>query len=329
MSKVRTTRTAAAAMLLATSLAACGNLGPTESKGSTSWPPEGQIKIIVPLDAGGGTDTLARQFASELESQTGAQVVVQNRPGGGTVTGMNEVHEAEPDGTTLMMVGTTIASVDAADQSELTPDDFTVLGMVNSDPAAIAVSTDSPWRSIDEFVEHVRDNPDEVRVATANPQGVWDVVASTLAADSDLPWRPIPTEGGAAPAITAVLGGRIEAVLVSPAEMQEQIRAENLRVLAVAGDELPETLADTPTFEEAGLAPNPPSTFRPILGPPGMSQELQDDISKAVAEVASSPELQDQMADDWLNSKVLDPQETRKFLDRQVSEYADYFASTQ
>lgn len=308
-------------------LTACsGPAGTSTSQGT--WPPEERVTIIVPLDPGGGTDMIARKLASLLEARIGKQVVVENRPGGGTVVGLNRLHKAKPDGTTLMLIGSTIASVKAAGQSELTPGDFTPLGMVNNDPPTITVRADSKWDTIDDFVRHVRANPDKVRVATGNPQGVWDVGAETLRERSKLPWRNVPTEGGAAPSVTALLGERVEAVTASVPEVLEQVRAGKLKVLSVGSDERLKFLPEVPTFAEAKLTPEPLTAPRPVLAPPDMDQELAKKIEGDVLAVAKSKKFQRFLAKNAMAPQTLNAKQTRKYLDGQVKQYERVFRSS-
>lgn len=313
-----------AILTAAAMLSACSGPAGT-SRSQATWPPEDRVTIIVPLSPGGGTDTIARKLASLLEARIGKPVVVENRPGGGTVIGLNRLHKAEPDGTTLMLIGSTIASVKAAGQTDLTPSDFTVLGMVNADPPTITVRADSEWDTIDEFVQHVRDHPRKVRVATGNPQGVWDVGAESLRDQSNLPWRTYPTEGGAAPSVTALLGERVEAVTVSYPEVREQVRAGKLKVLAVGNEKRLKSLPDVPTFAEAKLTPDPLTAPRPVLAPPGMDAEMAKEIESDVLAVAKSKEFQGFLEKNAMAPKTLNAEETRKYLDGQVREYEQVF----
>lgn len=310
---------------IAIPLAACGALS---GSNNTDWPPD-RITMYVPLEPGGGTDIVARSFATELSEAVEVDVVVENNPGGGTVVGLNSLHGGEQDGSELMVVGTTIVSVEPAGQADLSPDDFTVLGVINADPPAIAVRDDAPWQTIDEFLDAARSSPDSVRVATGNPKGVWDVVATALMDSSDLPWRPIPTEGGAAASVQALLANEVEAAVMSPAEMREQIRAGNLRVLAVGSEERLPFLDDVPTFEESDLMPDPPGTFRPVLAPPELDDEAQEALTSAITEVAASDSFVDWQTENWLGPLSLGPDEASEYLDDQSEIFADFLVGAE
>jgi tripartite-type tricarboxylate transporter receptor subunit TctC len=129
---------------------------------------------------------------------------------------------------------------------------FEPIMLVNMDPAAITVSVDSPWKTLKEFLDYAKANPGKVRMGNSGPGSIWHLAAAAVEDKTGIQFNHVPYNG-AAPAVTALLGGSIEAVAVSPAEVGSHVVSGKLKILGVMSDQRPKAFPGAPTFKEQGI----------------------------------------------------------------------------
>jgi tripartite-type tricarboxylate transporter receptor subunit TctC len=125
--------------------------------------PNKAITMIVPFPAGGRTDVVGRIVAEELSRQLGKPVVVINKPGAGSVLGAREVAEAPADGYTLGFLSSASVSAQYTVPTPISLSEFKLVSIVNTDPAALAVSWSSPWKTLKDLIDAARANPGKLR----------------------------------------------------------------------------------------------------------------------------------------------------------------------
>ncbi|WNF04748.1 tripartite tricarboxylate transporter substrate binding protein [Brevibacillus borstelensis] len=246
-----------AATALIASLVGCGSGNSSapsgdQAAGEAEAYPKKQIELIVPYAAGGGTDAVARAFADSANKVLPQSIGVVNKTGGGGAVGMSEGAKAKPDGYKLTLVTVEMTTLPPLGLATFKPDDFKPVARLNADPAAITVSADAPWNTIEEFVAYAKENPGKVRIGNSGTGAIWHLAATALEQKIDTKFNHIPFDG-ANPAVTALLGGHIEAVSVSPAEVAAQVEAGKLKMLAVMADERLPKFKDVPTMKEKGI----------------------------------------------------------------------------
>jgi tripartite-type tricarboxylate transporter receptor subunit TctC len=211
----------------------------------------GTIKIVVPLPAGGGVDVVARELAEKIGQSQGASFVVENRPGAGTIIGTEAVARANPDGNTLLMVPNSF--VVAPHLHKVNYDaiaDFEPICSLVATPTMLAVNTSSPWRTLADFVAAARAEPGRLTVgsvAGAALQMNFEMLQQTAHIRTTFVSYP-----GTPPAVTAVLGGHLDAVYSDFPTVWPQVKAGALRALATGARTRLEALPDVPTIEESG-----------------------------------------------------------------------------
>lgn len=213
--------------------------------------PSKQITMIVPWDAGGGTDALARSLAEQASDEFGVAVNVVNRSGGSGTVGHNAGASARPDGYTVTMITYELVTFKPLDLLDLGPDAFKAVMQLNEDPAAITVHADSPWQTLDDFITHAKDNPGDITIGNSGPGAVWHLAALKLEEEAEVSFAHIP-HNGAKPAVTQLVGKHLDAVAVSPAEVLQYIKSGDLRCLGIMAEERDPNLPDVPTFNEQG-----------------------------------------------------------------------------
>ena len=297
--------------LTAVGLAACE----TDEGEEAEEFPTGNIEIIVPYEEGGGTDLVARAFADLLEEELGESVSVTNQEGGGGAVGMQTGAESEADGHTLTLATVELLTLPHTDLADLDyEEDFETVAMLNEDPAAITVPEDSDYETIEDFIEAAQDGED-IQIGNSGTGAIWHLAASALEEEIDASFDHVPYDG-ASPAVNDLLGGHIDAVAVSPAEVSTQVEGGDLRVLGVMGEEPEDHLPDVPTFEEIGIDLSI-GTWRGIAAPADTPDEVIDTLNEAAETVAESEEFQDQLDELDLSYRYEDTDGFQDHLDEQ------------
>ena len=290
-----------AATALLASLVGCGSgnsAAPSDQQpsGEKEAYPQKQIELIVPYAAGGGTDAFARAFADAANKLLPQPIGVVNKTGGGGAVGMSEGAKAEPDGYTVTLVTVEMTTLPPLGLASFTPEDFRPVARLNADPAAITVRADAPWNTIDEFIAYAKENPGKVRIGNSGTGAIWHLAATALEQKIGTKFNHIPFDG-ANPAVTSLLGGHIEAVSVSPAEVAAQVEAGKVKVLAVMADERVEKLPDVPTLKEKGIDLSI-GTWRGLAVPKDTPDEVVNvlqDVAKKVTEDKAFTDILDKM----------------------------------
>ena len=253
--------------------------------------PTKQIELVVPYAAGGGTDLVARAFADAAKNHLPVSIGVINKPGGGGAIGLSEIAAARPGGYKIL----------------------------NADPAAITVRSDAPWNSYEEFMTYAKANPGKVRIGNSGTGAIWHLAAAALEDKTGAKFSHVPYDG-AAPAITGLLGGHIEAVSVSPGEVINHVKGGKLKTLVVMADERMETMPDVPTLKEKGVDLSI-GTWRGLIVSQKTPQDVVDVLAKAAKETAEEPAFQDALQKLNLNYAWLDAASFQT----QISEQEKYF----
>lgn len=272
-------------------LAACGGNDSNEKSSGTesggSDFPNKAIELIVPYAAGGGTDTLARSFADLAKEDIGESIAVVNREGGGGAVGMQNGATSKADGYTVSMVTVELLTLPHSGLAQFTHEDFQPVALLNEDSAAITVKADAPWNTIEEFIEASKEG--KLKVGNSGTGAIWHLAAAAFEKETDTKLNHIPFEG-AAPAVTALLGGHIDAVSVSPAEVISQVEAGELKVLAVMADEKVEALPEVPTLKEKGIDLSI-GTWRGLAVPKDTPADVVSKLEKSFGETVQSEEF--------------------------------------
>lgn len=223
-----------------------------QSKEATVNFPEKSIEIIVPYAAGGGTDAVARALADAAKDCFSKPIAVVNKTGGGGAVGMAEGANAKADGHTVTMITVELVTLPNIGLAPFTYNDFKPVILINSDPSALTVRADAPWDSAEEFLNYAKEHPGEVKVGNSGAGAIWHLAAAAIEDKTGVKFNHVPFDG-ASPAVTALLGGHIDAVTVSPAEVASHVKSGQLKILAVASENRLEQFPDVPTFKELGI----------------------------------------------------------------------------
>ncbi|WP_159623044.1 tripartite tricarboxylate transporter substrate binding protein [Ruania rhizosphaerae] len=279
----RTPRIAATAALAASALtlAACSSGG--DAGADSGAFPEEDITLIVQAAAGGGSDLSSRALATELEEILGVSIVVENRPGASGSTAMQYVADQEPDGYTIGFVPVEIAML-GHQNFDVDPANYDFLGQIMLAPGVISVPTDSPHETLDDLVTAAQSEP--LSVANSGAGSIWEAAALGLADSSGAQLTSVPFDGGAE-AVTAVIGGQVDAAVGGTGETSAAYADGQLRPLAVFHDERHPALEDVPTAAEAGYDLEF-GGWGGIYAPLDLPNEVRATLESAIEEAATS-----------------------------------------
>jgi tripartite-type tricarboxylate transporter receptor subunit TctC len=210
------------------------------------------IRIVVPFPAGGSADDLARLLAEEIGRTRGVNLVTENRPGAGTVVATEAVSRAAPDGNTLLIVANSFVINPSLKKLNYDPFvSFAPVCHLVSSPLIIAVNSDAPYRSLAELVGAAHAKPGELTMASVAPATTQHIAFEMLKRAADIDMIHVPYPGGA-PAVTALLGGHVTAVIANYSEVEAYLAAGRLRALATASRQRIQAAPDLPTVAESG-----------------------------------------------------------------------------
>ncbi|WP_224387651.1 tripartite tricarboxylate transporter substrate binding protein [Pseudonocardia sp. ICBG1293] len=285
--------------------------------------PEDDITFIVPASPGGSTDPIARQFARQLETELGVSVIVQNRDGGGTTVGTNNVLQSRPDGYTIgMFIDSALALIPQLQDLPYEPGDAELLAGIADQPANLAVRADSPWQTAQEFLDDARANPGTIQVANSGAMAVTDLEVRKLAEAAGVDIQSVAFGGGGAEAFKALVGGQVDAVVGRAATFAGDVAAGNVRVLATFGDEPFAAAPGAVPTSELGFDVGDTPEVVGIGAPRGLPPQVRDRLVTATNAVAGSEEFQTFVRERGLRPRPQDPQEYQATIDRTRDAYA-------
>ncbi|MDO8941577.1 MAG: tripartite tricarboxylate transporter substrate-binding protein, partial [Desulfobacterales bacterium] len=252
--------------------------------------PERRISIIVAATPGNANDLLARTVARRLSERLKQPVVVENRPGGGGTIGAGLLVQAKPDGYTLMVQSTSLTTAQVVYK---TPGfdverDFAPVVMLGLAPMGVFVNSAMPVNTIAEFVAYAKKNPDKINFGSSGSGGIMHINAERFALETGIQAVHVPYTGGA-PAVTALMAGDIQMLIVDIASGLAGLRSGKLKLLAVGAPTRVASMPNVPTTSEAGLSFDPAvwyGLFAPAATPPAVQKILQDEMALMVADPA-------------------------------------------
>ena len=270
--------------------------------------PEKPITMIVPWNAGGGTDAVARMLATGLEQELGVPVSVVNRSGGAGVVGHNAMVTAPKDGYTVGFATAEMLTYYWTGNAEFTDKDFTPVGLVNLDPGAFHIKADSAWTDLNAALEAIRAEPD----GTYKMSGTAIGAAYHLAFAGFLQQQGIdplkvtmvPSQG-AAPGFQELAAGGVQIIPSSLPEGKTMMQAGQTRAIAVFSDARNPSFPDVPTAAEQTGQPYAAGTWRGVVGPAEMDAEATQKLEAAVKTVFDSEPFQTFMAEQGFGAKYL------------------------
>lgn len=266
------------------------------------------ITLIVPFSAGGVTDTSARMMAAALEKELQTPVQVANKVGANSQVGLTELVRAAPDGYTLSYATLPTAAthyLDASRGAIFTRKDFQPIGLHHFAAQMLAVRTDSPYRTLKDFVEAARAKPETLKISDSGLMGAPHSLVLMLQMASNAKFASVHFPGGAQ-SVTALLGGHVDAVSGATADARAHMLSGAFRVLGVASEKPDKYLPGVPTIKQEGydvLA----GSWTGLVGPAGLPPKVLETLTTAMKKILQDPEHVKKLEEFGVEPMYLDP----------------------
>ena len=251
--------------------------------------PSKPIELVVPYPAGGGTDVLARAFALAAVKHLPQPMVVVNKPGAAGMIGLADVLNGKEPGYKVGVLATDLMTQPNMGLTKITYEDFAPIARLNYDPAAITVRADAPWKNVEEFIAAAKKG--DFRIGNGGNGSTWHLAAAAIEDKTGAKFNHIPF-AGANPAALSLLGGHIEAITVSAAEVYPHVAGGKLKLLAIMADERVKGFENVPTLKEKGLDISI-GTWRGLAVPKGTPPEIVAALRAATAKTAQEASFRD------------------------------------
>lgn len=272
-------------------VAACIAMSLFALGGHDAWSQARTIRIVVPFPAGGSADTLARLLGEHIAKTQGPSVVIENRPGGGASIAYEAVARAAPDGNTLVINGNSIVINPHLRKVNYDPlTSFEPICYLVSSPQVIVVNASSPYKTLAEFVAGTKAQAGTLVFATVGPATTQHIGFEQFRQLSKIDVTYVPYPGGA-PAMTALLGGHVQAVLTNYSEAVELLQAGKVRALASGALKRIPPLPDVPTVDELGYKGYNVEVWFGVLAPAKTPKSSTTQLASWFQAALKAPEL--------------------------------------
>lgn len=274
--------------------------------------PTKPVTLIIPFGPGGASDLTARAFFGAAHEYLGQPVIIQLKPGGGGAIASDIVAKAPPDGYTLLMGGpgpnTTLPAIEGRSRG---PDDLAAICRINYNAMLTLVPTNAPYKTMQEFIQYAKANPNKLRFGHAGIWGGPDLLWKSIQIKAGITAKIIPYDGGAE-ALIALLGGHIDVACLFPTQSTPHIKSGKIRALAVSDSKRDPDFPDVPTLQEAGVDVVS-IVWKGVLAPKATPRPVIDKLAlafKKMSEDKSSVAMIRQLGD---NFHYMGPDELTKF----------------
>ncbi|NYE26520.1 Bug family tripartite tricarboxylate transporter substrate binding protein [Pigmentiphaga litoralis] len=290
--------------------------------------PTKPIVLVNPYAAGGPADLIARALAKDLATELGQSVVVENKPGAGASIGAGFVARAEPDGYTLLL-GTAAAHVVTPLIQKVPYDgiqDFAFVALAPTQPNLLVVHPDVKATNVKELIALAKASPGKLNYGSSGAGTSPHLGGEMLKLTAKIDLVHIPY-GGAAPALTDLVAGRLQAAVMNLSGELPYVKAGKLRALAYASTKRSPLLPDVPTFAEVGLGGAESSSWYTVAAPKGTPAPVVDKINKAIATVYQHAEFRKLMDAQGAEVTAMSPEETTRFVKDDAKRTVDLIKS--
>jgi tripartite-type tricarboxylate transporter receptor subunit TctC len=285
--------------------------------------PSKPVRIVVPFPPAGLNDVVARNLATRLSERWGQPVVVENRPGGGTIIGSELVAKAAPDGYTLLL--TSVAHAINPSVYKSMPYDiqksFAPIALVAASPFLLVIRPTLPARTVAEFVAFARTQPGRLTYSSTGAGGSSHLMGEMLKAQAGIDIVHVPYKG-MAPALTDLMGGQVDFTFGSWSSVGPHVRAGKMRALAVTSRKRLAVLPDVPTIAESGYPAYESTPWWGLAAPAGTPAPVIAKLNTDIGEAMKNAELQALFRETGIEVLSGTPADYARFLDAEVAHWA-------
>ena len=293
--------------------------------GSFAQPPypAKPVRIIVPSSPGGGTDIIARIMTPKLTERLGQQIIVDNRPGAGTIIGIELAAKAAPDGYTLLVAPSTLA-INPAMYRKIPYDalrDLAPITQLIAAPNMLVVHPSIPAKTVKELIAFARARPGQINYASAglgtNPHLSMELLQSM----TGLKMTHIPYKG-LAPGIVDLLAGHVSVAVATMLTGLPHVRTGRLRCLGTTGAKRAAVLPEMPTVSEAGVSGYEASQWYGVLAPAQTPKEIVARLHGELVRILQAQDMRDRLIADGTDPVGSSPEEFARYLREETVKWA-------
>jgi tripartite-type tricarboxylate transporter receptor subunit TctC len=260
--------------------------------------PARPVRVVVAFAPGGGTDIVARALTAQLSARFGQQFIVDNRPGGGGVTGIELVANAQPDGYTLLVVSSSFAANAVLRKTPYDPiNGFQPISLLSRQGLLLLVHPSVPVNNVKELIALARAKPGALSYGSSGNGGIQHLATEMFKSMTRIDIVHVPYKG-TAPAMTDLMAGQIQVSMLSIVATLSHVRSGKLKGLAVSSITRSDAAPDIPTIAEAGVPGYSFYGWYCMLAPAKTPRNVVSTLNPAVVTAMKSPELRDRLAAD-------------------------------
>lgn len=267
----------------------------TGTSAAQTWP-QRPVRVIVPFAPGGGTDIFTRLMAPRLSEVLGQQIIVDNKPGGSSIIGTQQVAQANPDGYTLLIVDSTF-TINPSLRDNLPYDsvkDFTPIVHLASGPVILVTNPKVPAQSLKELIALAKKDPGALFYGSGGNGASTHLAGELFKMVAGVEIEHVPFKG-TGEALTAVMSGQVPITFTGISSARSPVDDRRLRAIAVTGEKRSEAMPDVPTFDEAGLANVNASTQWGVYGPKNLPADVVEKLNHAFNEAIKDPAIKERV----------------------------------
>ena len=280
------------------------------------------LRLIVPFPPGPGVDLIARTVSEQLSTTIGRTVVVDNRPGAGSVIGVDLAAKSPPDGNTLLFTNLAYA-INAAMLAKLPYDplrDLSPVTVVATQPHLLVVNPSLPVKTVRDLATLAKGRPGEITYASAGVGTGPQLVAEMFSSAVGVRMNHVPYKG-ANPALTDVVGGHAQVMFATLVSSLPQVQANRLRAVAVTSAKRSRHLPEVPTMIESGLPGFEAVGWYMVMAPARTPAPVLSRLQVALAEALAQPAVRERLTGDGAEVVASRPEEAKRFLAAEIERW--------
>src|SRR5256885_6605381 len=284
--------------------------------------PNRTIRFIVPFGAGGPTDVFTRALGEELRKSLGQPIVMENRPGAGTIIGTTEVARAAPDGYTLLIISATQTTVETLNPNKsyrLMRDFVPVASLMNSE-LVLVVPERSPVNTLKDLIALAKAKPGTLNYGSSGPGSNYHMAGELIKNLAGLDIVHVPYKGSTG-ARSDIISGQIEMMFDSVPTMAPMIEAGRVRALGTSGRVRSPVLPNVPTLAEAGIPGYDATIWIGVMAPAGTPKEIVDLLNREINKILARPDIKEAWQRQGANTMVMSPQEFGAYIQSEIERW--------